>query len=244
MDGLLAKVLCVDDRGEHSYDIALGKNGVVYLLDQEITDAIDVQKAAIELGFDKRDFWRQPCIVETFRSMNIPATNIICQRGVLPTNVLCQIVASWLFLPNSNIGSLCHDAGKPCSLVPGAMDRISKSCNDPSSISRGRLVQARDDILRCIDHKPFTKYMGPHNFRHLYAMGVFSKMAIEVFDGDDGAYESAREVAKHIVGSLVNHPSYKGFSHRVVQRTARDEMLKIALQIVDNADAWTFEIEI
>ena len=243
MKALLAKVRCAKDGKKKTYDVALGKDGNVYPLHDDLTDLLEAWEASKALGFDPKEMFREDCFSRLRDVMNFPVTRVICQKNVLPLSLLGYIAYEWTQVYPQMMDPY-KNAQRPCDTVPYHMYVVWQSLTHPGQIRRSMLVRAKQDIDECMNRKKLVKSLGHYGFRHLFAMSKMAQMALEVWDDKLEGYQTARIVAAQMATSLAQRPEYRGLSERHVREAARKSQLVSALDIVNKYDAWTTELEL
>ncbi|MHC4121419.1 MAG: hypothetical protein ACYSWO_28435 [Planctomycetota bacterium] len=245
INGILGRISCSVDGREEQFELALGEDGKIYSISQELVDSVESYEAGLALGLSKLDLIEDDnCLLQYLTAESNPNL-VICQSTSIPDFVMGYI--AWEWLKNT---PFCYDDWKftqtpeACRAIQEIRRFVREYFQGGQLFPRNLFYKAKEVALELQNKKKFAKHIGKTGMFWLKAFEKFSDIGIAI-EGDhqQDVGQSALSVSYLMEMSQAKNPIFMGYE-RETKRSARISQVKNALRIINDFDAWDVEIDI
>jgi len=243
MRGLLGHMPCGGpgwslwpSRAPKALEVALGEDGNLYPVSEELSERIEAHAAAVELGFSEFELLRNEpddCLQRWFE---FQPRELLWQRDVLPIRLLGNIATRWIDAVSDRFGAFKY-LGYPCGHVPECFALAAASIEGQDWVSLPMLKRGERLLRRCGGKKKAQNVIDENL---LHAVGALTDLALDIKQWQ--FLHHARSSVKQV--ALATEEMALGDVWPASREGVQREQVEIALEVIDAADAWNVELEL
>jgi len=225
-------------RAPRALEVALGEDGNLYPINEELAERIETYEAAVELGFSVQELLSDEpddCLQRWFE---FQPRELLWQRDVLPIRLLGVIATRWIDAVSENFHMFKY-LGYPCGQVPECFALAAASIEGEEWVSLPMLKRCERLLRVCGGGK--ARQDIDENLLH--AVGSLTDLALDIKQWQflDHARSRVNRISMAVEEvSLGGSPS----SWYKTREVAQYEQVAVAVETIDAADAWNVELEV
>ena len=244
MKALVFTIRCHEGQtdNENCYQLALGQDRRIHPVSEEMIEKVETLDALVELGFDRNQMVIDDDCLWVLERMGQERVDVICKLAGIPLPLRGTIVFEWINRYPQRMDFFKRWSKPPCPAVPEILHFVRQSFVE-RSVPSAILARAKKTVGTCANKKSFLSTAGMSTIRQLDAIDEYVQMAVATKKGHDRvARQKALSAAENMKVSLSKRSEYRCLPELIVKQAVADDQTRIALELVDQMNAWTMEL--